>query len=191
MAIVALRKFPLYAICLLLCTYSIVYCSFYSSNSISLRTVTVKQDDVFWTTLGNALQANYAEVKPINSSRTFLNAFTQNVQKEQKIVILIDDFDKLCEASKEVHDQWLETFWEIRKNKNLYAIHSIVACGTFSIQNLNLRNQHISPFNVSESLKNPYFSMQQTQRLFDQYAQDEKISIDHDIVKDIYSKSNG
>ena len=141
--------------------------------------------------MGNALQANYAEVKPINSSHTFLNAFTQNVQKEQKIVILIDDFDKLCEASKEVHDQWLETFWEIRKNKNLYAIHSIVACGTFSIQNLNLRNQHISPFNVSESLKNPYFSMQQTQRLFDQYAQDEKISIDHDIVKDIYSKSNG
>jgi hypothetical protein len=33
--------------------------------------------------------------------------------------------------------------------------------------------------------------MQQAQRLFDEYAQDEEITIDRDIVDDIYSKSNG
>ena len=64
----------------------------------------------------------------------------------------------------------------------LYCI-VIVACGT-------VFDQHISPFNAAESLKNSYFSLQQTQRLFDEYAQ-ENIMIDHNIVNYIHAESNG
>ncbi|RUS12685.1 hypothetical protein BC938DRAFT_478566, partial [Jimgerdemannia flammicorona] len=79
----------------------------------------------------------------------------------------------------------------MRNNSQRYAVHSIVACGTFSIQHLNSTNVRLSPFNIAESLTNPYFSAQQTHHLFDEFAQQEEITIDHRIVDDIYSNTNG
>ena len=159
---------------------------------VSLEEIVIKKDETaFWTSLGNALRANYEEVKPIGTKRDFLDAFLKNTWKEQKIVIFLDEFDKLFDASNEVRSKCLETFRAIKTNSHLYAIHSIVACGTFSIRHLNSTGQRFSPFNVAEFLRNPYFTLEQTQRLFNEYAQNEKITIDNDIVDDIFSKSNG
>ncbi|RUS22702.1 hypothetical protein BC937DRAFT_87684 [Endogone sp. FLAS-F59071] len=166
----------------------------YRCYIVSFEGVAVdKSTDTFWTTLGRALQRNYSEhgrPKDIKSSDDFLNAFGQNAWK-QKIVIFIDEFDKLFDASDKIRDECLQTFREIRNNNHLYAIRSIVTCGTFSIQHLNSVKAHIAPFNVAQSFGNPYFSAQQTQRLFDEFAQNEKTTIDHDVVDAIHLGTNG
>lgn len=159
---------------------------------VSLEGVRInRNEDTFWTSLGDTLRRNYTEIQDIRSSTNFLNAFNTNVWREQKIVIFIDEFDKVYDATDNVRNEFLETLREIRNNNHLYAAHSVVACGTLSIRHLNSTNVSLSPFNVAESLKNPYFSLQQTRCLFDEYAQDAEITIDHDIVNDIHTKSNG
>ena len=46
-------------------------------------------------------------------------------------------------------------------------------------------------FNIGQYMINPYFNMQQVQQLFDEFAENTKITIDNDIVNDILLISNG
>jgi len=103
----------------------------------------------------------------------------------------IDEFDKLYSASNSVRDECLETFRSVRNNRSAYAILTIVAIGTISIRCLTPSNWRLSPFNVAELLNNPYFTEQQVQYLFDEFAQNEQIRIDNSMVDDIFALSNG
>ncbi|ORZ19060.1 hypothetical protein BCR41DRAFT_369833 [Lobosporangium transversale] len=102
----------------------------------------------FWKTFGNALRRNY-KVDDITTKRDFLDAFGRTKFKDEKIVILVDEFDLLFNASDEIRNQCLQAFRAIRQNNHLYAIDSIVLCGTFSLQHLSTTGQHIAPFNVN------------------------------------------
>ncbi|RPB01778.1 hypothetical protein L873DRAFT_1842228 [Choiromyces venosus 120613-1] len=160
---------------------------------VSLQDIHVGENpDTFWTSLGYALQRNFNELRSITSSDDFLNVFARNAWKEQKkIVIFVDEFDKLYNAPDKTRDQCLQIFRSITNNNFLYAIHSIVICGTFSIRHLSSTSMRTAPFNIGELLKNPYFTSQQVHHLFKEYAWDMQIAIDPDIVDDIFSRSNG
>ncbi|RUS12986.1 hypothetical protein BC937DRAFT_86531, partial [Endogone sp. FLAS-F59071] len=93
---------------------------------VSFEGVYVKSEVDFWQSFGGALQHSYKGLRDIRSSSDFLDAFKQDTWK-QKIVIFVDEFDKLYNASNEIRDACLETFREIKNNNHLYAIHSIVA----------------------------------------------------------------
>ncbi|KAF9909470.1 hypothetical protein BX616_011155 [Lobosporangium transversale] len=104
---------------------------------------------------------------------------------------MIGEFDLLFNASNEIRNQRLQPFHEIRQTNHLYTIDSIVVCGTFSLQDLSSTNQRVSPFNISEAHRNPYFTLEQTMNLFKQYAEDGRKTIDDQIVHDIFLRSNG
>src|SRR5207245_682178 len=100
--------------------------------------------------------------------------FAQNAvnMNGQKIVIFFNSFDGLHLVKDEIREQFLETLRTIRRDNQAYAIHSIVACGTLGILPFNSTSQNInmSPFNAAESLLNPYLTLPQTYRLFDEFA---------------------
>jgi hypothetical protein len=63
--------------------------------------------------------------------------------------------------------------------------------GPFSILHLNPTDTTLSPFNISESVANTYFSVEDTRKLFSLFARDNDIVIDDAVVDDIWFKSNG
>ncbi|ORY98435.1 P-loop containing nucleoside triphosphate hydrolase protein [Lobosporangium transversale] len=163
----------------------------YRCLPLSFEEVNVRNNESdFWGTFGDALRFSYKAVSVITTQREFLNAFSQIELKDEKFVILIDEFDELFKAGDEVRNIFLKTLRAMSRN-NAYAIHSVIVCGTFSLQRLRTTDQHISPFNVNNTIRNPYFTLDQTQQLFNDYAKDEMIKIDDEIIRDVHSKSNG
>jgi hypothetical protein len=100
---------------------------------------------------------------------------------------MIDEFSNLHHTSPIVQDVCLQTFREISINS---AIHSVIATGTFSILRLT-PTFTTSPFNVAEHVRNLYFSIDETRKLFLEFAQDNLITIDNAIIEDVWVKSNG
>ncbi|KAF9206462.1 hypothetical protein BGZ49_002382 [Haplosporangium sp. Z 27] len=123
--------------------------------------------------------------------QSFVDTFYKNNFVNENIVVLIDEFDILFDASDKIRDDCLSLFRGIRQNNDLYSIDSIVVYGTFGLQYLRTRNIRVSPFNFNETIKNPYFTFEQTKRLSDEYATDEMITIDDRTVLDVFQKSNG
>ena len=153
----------------------------------------------FWTTIGKAIQpgirgarvaSDRNPIPPITSQATFLDAFlTENWTV--KVVLLIDELSELHSASEEVRDQFLRTLRETRNNRELYAIESVIAAGTFNILLLNPSQSSISPFNITDRIDNPYFTVEQTRTLFHEFAHDQGIMIDEAVADDIWARSNG
>lgn len=167
---------------------------FYFPISTSFLNLTAKDDkNIFWKNLGKSLQrsnSNHSYHKEIMSSNDFLDVFAGNEWKK-KVVIFIDDFDGLYNATDEVRDDCLNTFRFIKDSIYDFAICSIVAIGNFSIQYLKTSNMRISPFSIRESFNNPNFSKQQIEALFNDFTQEKSITIDKKIIDDIYLQTNG
>ncbi|KAG0011910.1 hypothetical protein BGZ80_000336 [Entomortierella chlamydospora] len=166
---------------------------------VSFERVNIYDDNAaFWTSFGKALrvslgkdlQNNSGMFETIGTSDDFLAAFSCDALSGDRIVLLIDEFDLLHDAGVAIRDQCLQIFQEIQQNNSLYAIDSIIVCGTFGLQHL-ATSRHAPPFNVDVTVKSLYFTQEQTQRLFNEYAADKEITIDDDIVRDIFWKSNG
>jgi len=128
-------------------------------------------------------------IPPITSQQTFLGAFLAG-NWASKIVILIDELSELHSASEEVRDDFLRALRATRNNREPYVIESVIAAGTFSILLLNPSQSSISPFNISDLIDNPYFTVEETRTLFDEFAQDQGIMIDDAVVEDIWVRSN-
>jgi hypothetical protein len=153
----------------------------------------------FWKTIGQAIQPGIGQervasdgspIPPITSQITFLDAFLSR-DWAVKVVLLIDELSELHSASEEVRDEFLRTLRETRNNPDPYAIESIIAAGTSSILFLNPSRSSISPFNISDRIDNPYFTVKETRTLFGEFAQDHGIMIDDAVVEDIWIRSNG
>lgn len=160
---------------------------------MSFHAVTYTDTDRFWKSFGDALQASVPNIKlePIASSQDFLGAFLSNVWPGRNIIIFVDEFSEMFCASDGVRDEILRSFREIRNNRHAYAIWSIFVCGTFSIMNLSSTDPTILPFNAANYVQNPYFTLQQTRQLFDEYQHDAGITIDTAVIDDIWFQSNG
>jgi hypothetical protein len=66
-----------------------------------------------------------------------------------------------------------------------YAIRTVIVAGTFSILHLNPSNPFISLFNVSDSVKNLYFTATDVKELFNEFEKDKGIMIEDAAVDDI------
>ncbi|KAF9349356.1 hypothetical protein BGX34_001840, partial [Mortierella sp. NVP85] len=159
---------------------------------VSLELAATCEDrDTFWASLGSFLRANKREIRHIENKSQFLSAFTREAWEEgEKIVILIDEFDLLYEACLEVREDYLRTFRGILQSED-YVIDSIIVCGTFNLWGLTTTGPLVSPFNISTRIENSYFTLESTQSLFKAYENDEQITIDDTIVRDVFFKSNG
>jgi len=153
----------------------------------------------FWKSIGQAIQPSIGgarvasdrnPIPPITSQQTFLGAFLAG-NWASKVVFLIDELSELHTASEEVRDDFLRALRATRNNPESYVIESVIAAGTFNVLLLNPSHSFISPFNISDRIDNPYFTVEQTRTLFDEFAQDHGIMIDDAVIEDIWVRSNG
>lgn len=126
----------------------------------------------------------------VSSQQDFLDAFHATAWP-YGLVLLLDEFSELYRAPTDVRNECLRTFREIRNNNSEYAVSSIVAAGTFSILHLNPTDRNSAPFNVANHVQNPYFTIEETRNLFHQFAVDNGITVEDDVIQDVWARSNG
>ena len=150
----------------------------------------------FWESINSVIQSGIGSlpvapsISPIVSRTTFLDAFLL-AKWTQGIVLLIDELSELHAASPEIRDSFLRTLRATRNDVDRYAIKSVVSAGTSSILHLNSSHPFSSPFNISDRIDNSYFTIEETRKLFNEFENDYKFSIEDVVVEDIWVKSNG
>lgn len=175
--------------------------------SISFERINYRRDvSTFWQSLSKAIYdaastTNLDFPQNLSTRTSCQEDFLRNFKKEfwkQNVVLIIDEFSELYRAKFEIRDDCLRGLREIRNNNEkydnsieAYAIRSIIAAGTFGVVYLNPSTSEISPFNIASHVKNPYFSLEETRKLFQMFALDNHIMIDDTVVEDIWAKSNG
>nr|CAG8471042.1 2575_t:CDS:2 [Entrophospora candida] len=164
-----------------------------ASGNVSLEQINIKSVDNFWETFGTQIHldaSKYIKLNSIKSANDF-NIVFQKSKWENRVVIFIDEFDMLYNATEDVLSSCLNTIRGIKGTKKNYAIWSVFAIGPFSILYLNSNNLTTSPFNVNEPFQNPNFTLEQVQFLYKQFADEFKLTIDHEVIDDIYMQTNG
>ncbi|CAG8648719.1 4353_t:CDS:2, partial [Cetraspora pellucida] len=160
---------------------------------LSLEQISMNSVDKFWQTLGIHLKISVPKqivFDNINSASDFDMAFKKDRWKNP-VVLLIDEFDMLYSATDDVRSSCLSTLRGIKTTKDCYAIKSVFAIGPFSILHLNSNKLTTSPFNVNEPFQNPNFTLEQVQFLYKEFADEFKLTIDQEVIEDIYMQTNG
>jgi hypothetical protein len=49
----------------------------------------------------------------------------------------------------------------------------------------------LSPFNISNTIQSPYFTIEETRKLFRMFMQDNDIVIEDAVIQDVWAQSNG
>ena len=106
-------------------------------------------------------------------------------------VVIFDECDVLYKANDDVRSSFLGMMRGIKNAKEYYAILSCVFIGPFSILHLNSDKITVSPFNVKDPFSNPNFTLEQVQTLYKEFEDNFKLTIDPEIIKDIYNRTNG
>jgi hypothetical protein len=94
----------------------------------------------------------------------------------------------LYRSEDDVRSDCLHAIRGLKHSRKVHAVQCVIAAGTFSIVRLNTE---ASPFNVTDSIQSPYFTIDDTRKLFGEFASDLNIRIENAIVDDIWAKSNG
>ncbi|CAI2200524.1 7512_t:CDS:2, partial [Funneliformis geosporum] len=159
---------------------------------VTLEMIGIESVEKFWSSFGlNLIRTAPQHIKNhIKSGSDFANLFSTSGWKK-RVVLFIDEYDTLDTANDDVKSSFLKVIRGIKARKDEYAIWSINAVGPFSILHLSSKETTTSPFNVREPFQNPNFTLEQVQILFKEFADEERIIIDQEIVKDIYKRTNG
>jgi hypothetical protein len=150
----------------------------------------------FWDSVGRAamkgaLRCGFlSSLRMISSQRDFLDAFHVTAWPH-RLVLIFDEFSELFSAPADVRNQCLRAFREIKTNQREYAVNSILVAGTFNIIHLNPTDGNLSPFNVSNHVQNPYFTLEETTTLFQEFAMDNCVNVEDDVIQDVWTRSNG
>jgi hypothetical protein len=150
----------------------------------------------FWDSFNRAarmgpLRCDFpCSIPTVASQRDFLDTFHATAWP-YRFVLLLDEFSELYRAPTDVRNECLRTFREMRNNNSEYAVSSIVAAGTFSILHLNPTDRNSSAFNISNHVQNPYFTIEETRNLFHEFVMDNGITVEDDIIQDVWARSNG
>jgi hypothetical protein len=175
-----------------------MYAYVYFSPSITFEGVTShditgKNEFNFWIAFSRGLKAAAkvvgVQVSDITCQGEFLDVFLKTAW-ETEVVILLDEFSELYDYSDDVRNEFLRAIRAL-KDHSQYAVRCVISAGTFSILDLNTTKSTVSPFNASDSLQNPYFTLQETMALFHQFAEDRDLLIDDEVIQDIWAKSGG
>ncbi len=103
------------------------------------------------------------------------------------VVLLLDEFSSLYKGTEAVRDDCLRAFRGLKHERETHAVQCLIAAGTSSI----LTTSAAPPFNVTDFVQSPYFTIDETRKVFSEFAEDLGFSIDDAIVGDVWAKSNG
>jgi hypothetical protein len=148
---------------------------------------------IYWSALGAELHIKAPQYFKLNDVKS-ADDFKLKLQKEQwnnkHVVLFIDDFDELFGAhDDDIKSSFLETIRAIKNESDNYALLSLVAIGPFSILHLNSDRIPTTPFDVV--FRNPKFTLKQVQTVYKEFENDFKLTIDPEIIEDIYNRTNG
>lgn len=150
--------------------------------------------DIFWSALGAELHINTPQHFKLNDIKSAYD-FKLKLQKEKwndkHVVLFIDEFDALLEAPDDIKSSFFETIRTIKNARDYYALLSSVAIGPFSILHLSSDRITTSPFNGRDPFRNPNFTLEQVQTVYKKFEDDYKLTIDPEIIEDIYNRTNG
>ncbi|KAM6503837.1 hypothetical protein JOM56_000780 [Amanita muscaria] len=172
----------------------------YRALYVTFESVLYKQGTKeFWRSFGTAVASAVYRRKspkglttPISSLSDFLQYFHLESWGERNVVLLIDEFSCLYDATSDVRDDCLRALRALKHSHKTHALQCLIAAGTFGIVHLNPSpTSGISSFNVASVVQNPYFSIHETKKLFHDFAEDLGYLIDEDIIEDVWAKSNG
>lgn len=110
----------------------------------------------------------------------------------KRMVLAIDEFDRLYEmAPTQECTTVLSVFRSLRDTAALrqHGVQSVIAIGTFSI--LFATGNSGSPFNVSEAIAAPFFSLQDTASLFQQFIKERGRAVPNEVVWDVHQRTSG
>ncbi|CAG8633175.1 2954_t:CDS:2, partial [Paraglomus occultum] len=168
-------------------------CIYASFEQVNIRDGT----DVFWQTLGKALQRDATEFLgplehlKIKTASDFLDMFHRTKWKFSDAVLILDEFDTLYNATEDVLNSCLTTFRSIKSKKDDYFIHSMVAIGPFSILYIDSKRLTTSPFNVKTPFQNQNFTLDQVHTLYNEFTEEYALIIDLQVIEDVFMQTNG
>ena len=146
----------------------------------------------FWESFANAIlvaDGRKFPTPPISPTIKLTSYFGPAYWDEKRVVLLIDEFSLLYRGGDDVRNEFLGALRGLKHNSRDNVMQCVIAAGTFNIVHLNPREA--SPFNIAECAQSPYFTIDETRKLFDDFSSDLTISIGNDIADDIWAKSNG
>ena len=147
--------------------------------------------DSFWLSLGATLHINAPEYfgqDDVKTSDDFMIKFMKKYWNGDRVVLFIDEFDALVEVHDDIKSSCLGIIRAIKNLGSNFAILSSVVIGPFNIVYLN--SDTIS-FNITEPFENPNFTLKQVQTVYKEFEDDFKLTIDPEIIEDIYNRTNG
>ena len=125
---------------------------------------------------------------PISSPADFTHYFRKDAWNGN-VVFLLDEFSSLYKGQDDVRDSCLQAFRGLKHDRETHAVQCFIAAGTFSM--IYLTMPAASPFNITDFVQSPSFTIDETRKLFNDFAEDEGLLIDDAIVEDVWAKSNG
>ena len=126
------------------------------------------------------------EISDPISLKTFFQSLG-NLLKNQRIVIVIDEFDAI---PKDAIRGFLHSLRQIYLSGVERCPYSFGIVGVKSITQLNY-DRSISPFNIQDEFKLTNFTIEQIQELFDQYTKESGQFIDVNVIEAIHKQSAG
>lgn len=129
-------------------------------------------------------------ITPISSRVEFINYFRKDSWGTLRVVLLFDEFSCLYGGGNNVRNDCLQALRGLKHDRE-YAVQCVIAAGTLDIVYLNSSTPALSPFNINDYIQSPYFTIDETRKLFRDFAEDSGYSIDDGIAEDVWAKSNG
>ena len=116
-----------------------------------------------------------------------LASFLEAEDSEQKVVIIIDEFDGIPEAAL---NDFLHTLRHIYIAGKPRCPHSVSIIGVKSITQLGY-DRSISPFNIQEEFHLPNFTLEEVRDLLGQYTEEVHQAFAPEVITSIYKQTAG
>lgn len=161
--------------------------------SITLEFARVSSKEEFWLSFGRAVN-RIGYPTPIQSEIDLLDVFASKSSEplERNVVFIIDEFDVLLdEKAEDACSSFLQIMRGVRNSPSNTKILSVVCIGTAAILELNQAVRSLSPFNVTDNFRNNGLTMKQMKELYTEFAKDLGLSIDDEVIEDIFVKTDG
>ena len=154
--------------------------------------------DGFWKEFASALSSYnlYPSSAPISSAATFRTWLsdptnfifkTASVPETPKVVLIIDEFDKLYQASQAVKDGFLGALRSLRQEPG--CLWAVLGVGPYSI--LTLTSETSTPFTATEAIQISSFTKEEVFQLFTEFAASRLITLPNELIEDIYERTAG
>ncbi len=154
--------------------------------------VTHDNSDQFWQEFYDELLRQNGIVstqRRVTSMFEFLCWLEDNFHPDAKLVLIVDDFDVLNQASPSLRQQFLSMLLAARGFRQR-CLRGLIAVGTFHL--LKLTHSSPFPFHFSAKYECPNFSEQQVVDLFEEFAEAQGLeNWDERIARDIQQRTDG